>query len=287
MRALVLCFAVLLAGCASVNSARECAGISRDYINENGGDANDCPRGPRIERPTLRDLVNLSPPRQKAVVSVYSFSDLTGQRATADNMALFSTAVTQGADSFLIDALLAAGGGTWFLVAERGNLDALTRERQLIISTRNSYDGEGANKLAPLLFSGLILTGGIIGYDANTRSAGIGARFLGIGLNTQYRVDEVTVALRVVLVQTGQVLLNVITSKRVYSASTGFDTFIFTENGTELVELEAGIARNETATYATRSAIEAAVYAIIIKGIEDDLWDYKPQQEASNAIPPN
>jgi len=287
VRALVLCFAVLLAGCAGVNSARECAGISRDYINENGGDANDCPRGPRIERPTLRDLVNLSPPRQKAVVSVYSFSDLTGQRATADNMALFSTAVTQGADSFLIDALLAAGGGTWFLVAERGNLDALTRERQLIISTRNSYDGEGANKLAPLLFSGLILTGGIIGYDANTRSAGIGARFLGIGLNTQYRVDEVTVALRVVLVQTGQVLLNVITSKRVYSASTGFDTFIFTENGTELVELEAGIARNETATYATRSAIEAAVYAIIIQGIEDDLWDYKPQEEASNAIPSN
>ena len=287
MRPLTLCFVVLVAGCASVNSASKCAGISQNYINERGFEVNDCPRGPRIERPTLRDLVNLPMPRQKAVVSVYSFLDLTGQRATTDNMALFSTAVTQGADSFLIDALLAAGGGTWFLVAERGNLDALTRERQLIISTRKSYDGEGANKLAPLLFSGLILTGGIIGYDANTRSAGIGARYLGIGLNTQYRVDEVTVALRVVLVQTGQVLLNVITSKRVYSASTGFDTFIFTENGTELVELEAGIARNETATYATRSAIEAAVYAVIIQGIEDDLWDYKPQQETSHAIPNN
>jgi len=287
VRPLTLCFVVLVAGCASVNSASQCAGISQNYINERGFEVNDCPRGPRIERPTLRDLVNLPMPRQKAVVSVYSFLDLTGQRATTDNMALFSTAVTQGADSFLIDALLAAGGGTWFLVAERGNLDALTRERQLIISTRKSYDGEGANKLAPLLFSGLILTGGITGYDANAQSGGIGARYLGIGLNTQYRVDEVTVALRAVLVQTGQVLLNVITSKRVYSASTGFDTFRFTENGTELVELEAGIARNETATYATRSAIEAAVYAIIIKGIEDDLWDYKPQQEASNAIPPN
>ena len=281
MRYLALCFLVLIAGCASVNSARECASLSQDYINAKGFEVNDCPRGPRIERPTLRDLVNLPAPRQKAVVSVYSFLDLTGQRATADNMALFSTAVTQGADSFLIDALLAAGGGKWFLVAERGNLDALTRERQLIISTRNSYDGEGANKLAPLLFSGLILTGGIIGYDANTRSAGIGARYLGIGLNTQYRIDEVTVALRVILVQTGQVLLNVITSKRIYSAATGFDTFIFTENGTELVELEAGIAKNETATYATRSAIEAAVYAIITKGIELDLWDYT--EEASDA----
>ena len=287
MRPLVLCLVVLIAGCASVNSAYKCASLSQDYTNERGFKVNDCPRGPRIERPTLRDLVNLPMPRQKAVVSVYSFLDLTGQRATADNMALFSTAVTQGADSFLIDALLAAGGGTWFLVAERGDLDALTRERQLIISTRKSYDGEGANQLDPLLFSGLILSGGIIGYDANVQSGGIGARYLGIGLNTQYRVDEVTVALRAVLVQTGQVLLNVIASKSVYSASTGFDTFRFTENGTELVELEAGIARNETATYATRSAIEAAVYAIIIKGIEDDLWDYKPQQEASNAIPSN
>jgi curli production assembly/transport component CsgG len=247
VRSLTLCCVVLIAGCASVDSARQCASLSENYINERGFEVNDCPRGPRIERPTLRDLVNLPMPRQKAVVSVYSFLDLTGQRASADNMALFSTAVTQGADSFLIDALLAAGDGKWFLVAERGDLDALTRERQLIISTRSSYDGEGANQLEPLLFSGLILSGGIIGYE------------------------------------TGQILLNVITSKQVYSASTGFDTFRFTENGTELVEIEAGIARNETATYATRSAIEAAVYAIITKGIELDLWDYSPQEEASDA----
>ena len=274
---------VLIAGCASVNSARECANISRDYINEYGVEVNDCPRGPRIERPTLRDLINLPMPRQKAVVSVYSFLDLTGQRATADNMALFSTAVTQGADSFLIDALLAAGGGKWFLVAERGDLDALTRERQLIISTRNSYDGEGANQLEPLLFSGLILSGGIIGYDTNLATGGIGARYLGIGLNTQYRVDEVTVALRAVLVQTGQILLNVITTTQVYSTAAGVDLFRFTENGTELFELEAGVARNESATYATRSAIEAAVYAIIIEGIKLDLWDYIPQEGVSDA----
>ena len=275
----------LLAGCASVDSARKCAGISQDYINDRNFKVNDCPRGPRIERPTLRELLNLSPPRQKAVVSVYSFEDKTGQRATADNMALFSTAVTQAGDAFLIDALLAAGNGKWFLVAERGNLDALTRERQLIISTRSSYDGEGANKLEPLLFSGLIMAGGIVGYDTNLQSGGIGARYLGIGISSQYRIDEVTVALRAVLVQTGQVLLNVVTSKQVYSTSTGLDTFRFTENGTELFELESGFAANETQTYAVRSAIEAAVYAIIIQGIEDDLWDFELKKEASNEIP--
>ena len=274
---------VLVAGCASVNSARECADISRDYINEYGIESNDCPRGPRIERPTLRDLINLPMPRQKAVVSVYSFLDLTGQRATADNMALFSTAVTQGADSFLIDALLAAGGGKWFLVAERGDLDALTRERQLIISTRNSYDGEGANQLEPLLFSGLIMSGGIIGYDTNLSSGGIGARYLGIGLNTQYRADEVTISLRTILVQTGQILLNVVTSKSIYSAATGFDTFRATSNGTEFFELEAGVSSNETQTYAVRSAIEAAVYETIRRGMELELWDYTSQEEVSDA----
>jgi len=272
---------VLVAGCASVNSARECADISRDYINEYGIESNDCPRGPRIERPTLRDLIDLPSPRQKAVVSVYSFLDLTGQRATADNMALFSTAVTQGADSFLIDALLAAGNGTWFLVAERGDLDALTRERQLIISTRNSYDGEGANQLEPLLFSGLIMSGGIIGYDTNLSSGGIGARYLGIGLNTQYRADEVTISLRTILVQTGQILLNVVTSKSIYSAATGFDTFRATSNGTEFFELEAGVSSNETQTYAVRSAIEAAVYETIRRGMELELWDYT--EEVSDA----
>jgi len=272
VRNLALCLTVLaLTACVSVDPYR--CGKLGDY----------CSPPPELKRPTLRELVNLPMPRQKAVVSVYNFLDLTGQRATADNMALFSTAVTQGADSFLIDALMAAGDGKWFLIAERGELDSLTRERQLIISTRSTYNGEGANQLQPLLFSGLIMSGGIIGYDTNLKSGGVGARYLGIGINTQHRVDEVTVALRTVLVQTGQVLLNVITSKQVYSTSIGFDTFRFTENGTELVEVEAGVARNETATYAVRSAIEQAVLEIVHQGIEQDLWDYRPQtEEAEN-----
>jgi curli production assembly/transport component CsgG len=275
MRYLTLCFfSLFIASCTGVNSAIKCGTISKNYVNDEGRTVNECWRGPRIERPTLMELVNLPSPRQKAVVSVYSFRDLTGQRASSENMALFSTAVTQGADNFLIDALLSAGKGKWFVVAERGALDSLTRERQLIISTRSSYDGEGDNQLQPLLFSGLLLEGGIIGYDSNLASGGVAARWLGISLSSQYRRDEVTVALRAILVQTGQILLNVITTKQVYSTLTSADTFKFTENGTQLFELEAGIAQNETATYATRTAVEAAVYALIVQGIENDLWDY-------------
>ena len=234
--------------------------------------------GPIIERPSLQSLVDLTAPKRKAVVSVYKYPDLTGQRKNADNMALFSTAVTQGADLYLIEALRYAGKGTWFTVVERIGLDHLTRERQLIVSTRNSYDGEGANKLLPLLFSGLIMEGGIISYDTNYMTGGIGARYLGIGLSNRYRRDRVTVSLRAVLVQTGEILLNVSASKTIFSAAAGSDVFKFYEAGTELVEIESGLTENETVGYAVKSAIETAVYALIMQGVELNMWEFKQEE---------
>jgi len=234
--------------------------------------------GPIIERPSLNSLINLPSPEQKAVVSVYKFPDLTGQRKTVDNMALFSTAVTQGADLYLIEALMQAGNGNWFTVIERSGLANLTRERQLIVNTRESYDGEGANKLQPLLYSGLIMEGGIISYDTNFMTGGIGARYLGIGINNRYKRDRVTVSLRAVLVQTGQILLNVSTSKTIFSSGAGSDVFKFYESGTELVEIESGLTENETTGYAVKIAIETAVYALIMQGIELNMWDFKKEE---------
>ena len=234
--------------------------------------------GPIIERPSLDLLVTLPAPEQKAVVSVYKFPDLTGQRKTVDNMALFSTAVTHGADLYLIEALMQAGNGNWFTVIERSGLANLTRERQLIVNTRESYDGEGANKLQPLLYSGLIMEGGIISYDTNFMTGGIGARYLGIGINNRYKRDRVTVSLRAVLVQTGQILLNVSTSKTIFSSGAGSDVFKFYESGTELVEIESGLTENETTGYAVKIAIETAVYALIMQGIELNMWDFKKEE---------
>jgi curli production assembly/transport component CsgG len=239
---------------------------------------------PVIERPTLDLLVNLRAPERKAVVAVYDFPDFTGQRKTGDNVnvALFSTAVTQGADLYLVDALMNAGKGSWFTVIERKKLGNLTRERQLVIQTRETYDGEGANKLQPLLFAGLIMEGGIVSYDTNYQTGGIGARMLGIGVNNIWRRDRVTVSLRAVLVQTGEILLNVSTSKTIYSTGAGSDVFRFYESGTELIEIESGLTESEAVGIATKTAIEAAVYAIIQQGIELDMWDYKEGEENEN-----
>jgi len=234
-----------------------------------------CPEDARLERVTLQKLLDLRPPNQKAVVAVYSFDDLTGQRKPSNKMALFSTAVTQGAENYLIQALRSAGNGEWFVVVERKGLSNLTKERQLIKSTRETYDGEGANKLKPILYAGIILEGGIVSYESDIRTGGNGARYLGIGNTNQYRIDDVTVSMRAVLVQTGEVILNVTVSKTILSAGVSRDVFRFTEVGdTELVEIETGYTQTEATGYAVRSAVEAAVYELVMEGLQKELWDY-------------
>ena len=61
-------------------------------------------------------------------VAVYSFSDKTGQRRPQANVASLSSAVTQGAETFLIQALQSVGRGQWFEVVERVGIDNLTKE---------------------------------------------------------------------------------------------------------------------------------------------------------------
>ena len=234
-----------------------------------------CPEEARVERVTLQKLLDLPKPNQKAVIAIYEFKDLTGQRKPSNKMALFSTAVTQGAENYLIQALRSAGNGEWFVVVERKGLNNLTKERQLIKSTRETYDGKGANKLKPILYAGIILEGGIVSYESDIRTGGNGARYLGIGNTNQYRIDDVTVSMRAVLVQTGEVILNVTVSKTILSAGVSRDVFRFTEVGdTELVEIETGYTQTEATGYAVRSAIETAVYELVMEGLQKELWDY-------------
>ena len=257
---LLIASALLLSGCAAIVGAG--SGLALE------------PKGPEIVPSAAHQLLNLPPPNTKAVVAVYTFTDKTGQRKTIDNIASFSTAVTQGSDDILIEALRDAGRGNWFAVVERAGLDGLTRERQLIKNTRDMYEGEGANRLKPLLYAGLILEGGIIAYDTNLRTGGAGGRTLGIGIKHQYREDKVTVVLRAILVQTGEVLLNITATKTILSTGGGADLFRFYELGTQLVEVESGSTENEAVNHAVRAAIEAAVYGLVIQGLERQVWDF-------------
>ena len=82
--------------------------------------------------PLVDELYNITPPERKVPVAVYKFNDVTGQRKSSSSLALLSSAVTQGGDIWLIQALKKAGKGEWFKVIERMELDNLLKERQII-----------------------------------------------------------------------------------------------------------------------------------------------------------
>ena len=223
----------------------------------------------------LKELVNAPIPKIKPIVAVYgsSFTDQTGQRASNSQFALFSTALTQEPSALLIRALKHASKGQFFRVVERVGLDNLTKERQLIRSAREQFK-EQSNPLQPLLFAGVLIEGAVIAYDTNLTTGGIGARYLGIGKSVQYREDKVTVSLRMVSVATGEVLIEVLTHKTVFSYGQSEDVFIFLDTGTELLEIENGSSSNESITVSLMMAIEGAVLELINIGYERSFWEH-------------
>ena len=254
--------AILVSSCAVLNKNTDLA-LTRDIQPANILDLQSV------------ELAELPPAKRKPVIAVYrdSFQDLTGQRKSNSSFALFSTAVTQAPEALLIRALKHAANGKFFRVVERVGLDNLTKERQLIRSTRENFEED--LKLQPLLFAGLIVQGGVISYDTNIQSGGLGARYLGIGNTKQYREDVVTISLRLVSVSTGEILLETTVSKNILSTSVSQDVFRFIETGTELVEIEGGIAENEVGSIALQKAVETAVFNLIEIGIERGYWEYE------------
>ena len=221
-----------------------------------------------------------APDGRKLSVAVYSFGDKTGQRKPTAGIASLSMAVTQGAEVFLIKALQDVGHGQWFDVVERINVDALTKERLIIRQMREAYEGANAKPLMPMQFAGIIMEGGIIGYDSGTESGGAAHRFLGIGSQTQYSKDTVTVSLRAISVNTGKVLSAVHVTKIVYSTADSVAVLKFLANGVQAFEAEAGLTINEPGTMAVKATIEAAVVELIKEGERKGIWDYRKPETA-------
>tara|TARA_R110002124_G_scaffold27159_2_gene97089 strand:+ start:1869 stop:2621 length:753 start_codon:yes stop_codon:yes gene_type:complete len=221
------------------------------------------------------ELRQLPPAKRKPVIAIYpnSFKDQTGQRKSNGQFALFSTAITQAPEAFLIRALKHAADGEFFQVAERVGLDSLTKERQLIRSTRETFDEDSTVK--PLLLAGLLIQGGVLSYDTNIKSGGAGARYLGIGSSKEWREDAITITLRLVSVSTGEVLIEVLVSKSIISVGLSQDVFRFVDNGRRLVEVEGGVAENESTSIALQTAIEEGVLEVVKVGIIRGYWKYE------------
>ena len=218
---------------------------------------------------TYQDLLALPRPKGPLVAAVYGFRDQTGQYKPTPASS-FSTAVTQGAASMLVDAMQASG---WFVVLEREGLQNVLTERKIIRASQAKPDGAPniQSELPSLLAANIIMEGAIVAYETNVRSGGQGARYLGIGLSQEYRVDQVTVNLRAIDVRSGRVLSNVMTTKTIFSVGRSANVYKFIEFK-ELLEAEAGYTTNEPAQLCVLSAIEAAVAHLIAQGVDRRLW---------------
>jgi len=227
-----------------------------------------------------KSFANVPAPAGPAVtVAVYGFKDLTGQRKPSTTLSLFSTAVTQGAEAYLMKSLQEVGNRQWFTVVERVGLDNLLKERQMIKQTREIYEGANAKMLPPLQMAGVILEGGIIDYNSNTLTGGTGARIFGIGAQTAYTQDVVVISLRLVSVQTGEVLTTVTVEKNLLSTADGATALKFFNQATQAFEFDSSQTFNEPGNYALRSAIETAVIELINKGERNGLWKFKEKSD--------
>jgi curli production assembly/transport component CsgG len=213
------------------------------------------------------------PKNGKVIVAVYSFADKTGQRKDSGMVAKLSSAVTQGAESILIKSLQEVGDRHWFRVVERVGLDNLLKERQLIRSSREEVKDD--SELRPIIYAGMLIEGSIVAYDTNVKTGGMGARWLGVGPSTQYQEDLVTVSIRAISVQTGEILMTINAQKSVLSVATNVSTFKFLEQGTANIEAEVGVTSNEPGLYCLQRAIETAVEEMVYEGKKLGVWEFK------------
>jgi curli production assembly/transport component CsgG len=263
-----------LTGCATSSAIRE--KLTGNQFDE-----------PKVEQNVYlkKQSETIKPPAGGPItVAVYGFKDLTGQRKSVPLIASLSSAVTQGADAYLIKALQDVGEARWFTVVERVGLENLIKERQMIRQMRELYQGRDARPLPPMLFAGMILEGGIVGYDSNTLTGGSGMRIFGIGAQTQYQSDTVTVNLRTVSVSTGEVLTSVTITKTVLSYMDKLGVLKFVSAGEQAIEAETGASINESINKATSMAIQAAVVATINEGARKGHWSFK--EDINNDIRP-
>jgi curli production assembly/transport component CsgG len=215
-----------------------------------------------------RELTKLPPPEVKVPVAVYAFRDQTGQFKGQPDSNL-SNAVTQGAASILVKALLDSG---WFMPIEREGFQNLLNERRVARTIETVADkGKPGASYPQLLAASYILEGGIVGFETNVRTGGQGANLLGIGGETKYRIDQVTVNLRSVDVRTGQVVNSVSTTKTIFSHEISASIFKFVDYKT-LLQAEGGYSTNEPSQLAVKEAIESAVIHLALQGVRDGAW---------------
>ncbi|GAA4877153.1 CsgG/HfaB family protein [Ferrimonas pelagia] len=212
----------------------------------------------------MEEFHEQSKPAFPIPVAVYAFRDQTGQYKPQANVSSFSTAVTQGATAMLTQTLMDTG---WFTPVEREGLQNLLTERKI----NRQGKGKDAEALPTLTDARLLFEGGIVAYDTDVSTGGIGLEYYGIGASELYRKDQITLYLRAVDVHTGKILLSVSATKHIFSQElrAGFFRYLSLNR---LAEAEMGYTTNEPVQLCVKQALETAVIEIINRGVDKGFW---------------
>ncbi len=224
------------------------------------------------ETQTAKDLRQLPIPRGKIFVAVYDFLDKSGQykRSPASS---YSTAAPQGGAALLMKALWESN---WFVPLERQGLNNLLTERKIILS-------QNKDALPHLTPASILVEGGIVAYDANVYTGGLGANYLGVGASGRYQSDQITVNVRAVDIRSGRVLCTVNVSKTLLSTEIRAGVFRYLDYK-KILSTETGITHNEPAQLCLTGAIETGVIYLIIQGIANGVWQLKDNQDLQHPV---
>lgn len=182
----------------------------------------------------------------------------------------------------LVGAMADSG---WFIPLEREGLQNILTERKIIRAAmqREEPQNDVSNDLPSLMSANILLEGGIVAYESNIRTGGLGVRYFGIGAAEQYRVDQVTVNLRTTDVRSGRVLQSVLVTKSILSKEITSGIYTFVDHK-RLLEAETGVTTNEPAQLCVLAAIESALIHLISDGIQKNLWALKDPQDPNAGI---
>lgn len=166
-----------------------------------------------------------------------------------------SRELTQGTTEMVISSLYRTGKVN---LQERWDIRVPLAEMKL--ASQGMLVGRRPNDYK-IRASDFVVVGALTELNYNIVSGGLGLAVSGIGANTRAVIINVALDLRVVNPATLEVPYVSSLQKQIYGVEVAANVFRFF--GTELVEFEAGVIKNEPLQLGVRSVVEMAVYQIM------------------------
>lgn len=215
-------------------------------------------------------MLSMLPAPIRPMKTAIILEDMSGQYRRQEDVASFSTAVSQAISEMGVRAALKSP--QWFTVFERKGINYLSMERKIIEAAAPAGG-------APLAAVDYLILGGVSQFDHNIVTGGAGFRLLGIGANTQYAIDTVVVDIRAIDPVNGRIIKAVSAAKRIFSFEVRANVYRYIDDDT-LLEGEVGGTDSEPSQLCVREAVEKGIFMLAAEmGLSGD-WPFKETESA-------